>query len=405
MFTLALKNILFYKGRSITSFVLIFFSTLLFIVYVSMMDGSHESMLKNALKVYTGAIEIYQKGYRDIGGNQYLITDVKSIEEKLSAVKGIKDFTSRYETYGLLSFKNFSSAALVAGIDPKKEEVMSELKTALIQGKYLENGSDNHLYAGADLVKKLHAKVGDKIAFIGQASDGSFAADILILQGIFKTGSFDFDSMASFVPRRYFDELMYSHNKASYISVNVKDLKNVDAIQKEIAVKMPQEIETLTWKTLMKPMVQAMEVDSVFGYISLALFFIVIFFVVMIFGFINISSRVNELGTLRCIGLSKKNVFLLQFYEIFIISTLAVIFAAPIGAYIAYYYSIHPIVIEGISETYKQYGVISDQIPFDFNLFTISWNIAVIYILSFLSILYPVYYINKFTPTEAIRHV
>jgi ABC-type lipoprotein release transport system permease subunit len=148
-----------------------------------------------------------------------------------------------------------------------------------------------------------------------------------------------------------------------------------------------------------------MEVDSVFGYISLGLFFVVIFFVVMIFGFINISSRINELGTLRCIGLSKMNVFLLQFYEIFIISTLAVLFAAPIGAYIAYYYSIHPIIIEGISETYKQYGVISDQIPFDFNLFTISWNIAVIYILSFLSILYPVYYINKFTPTEAIRHV
>ena len=72
MFKLALKNLLFYRSRSITTFVLTFVSTLFFIVYVAMMDGSHESMLKNALKVYTGAIEIYKKEYRDIGGNEYL---------------------------------------------------------------------------------------------------------------------------------------------------------------------------------------------------------------------------------------------------------------------------------------------------------------------------------------------
>ncbi|MDX1809195.1 MAG: FtsX-like permease family protein [Sulfurospirillaceae bacterium] len=405
MFALALKNILFYKGRSITSFVLIFFSALLFIVYVSMMDGSHNSMLRNALNVYTGAIEIYKKGYRDIGGNQYLITNVSTIEQKLQNIKGIKNFTSRYETYGLLSFKDFSSAAMVAGIDPKREEHMSELKTALIKGKYLDQNSQNCLYAGSELVKKLHINIGDKVAFIGEASDYSFAADMLKLCGIFRTGSFEFDSMASFVSRPYFDNLMYSQNKASYISIDVNNLKEVDRIKNEIAAKMPPDLETLSWKTLMEPMVQAMEVDSVFGYISLGLFFIVIFFVVMIFGFINISSRVNEFGILRCIGLSKTDMFLLLFYEILILSTLSILFATPIGAYIAYYFSLHPITIAGISETYKQYGIVSDQIPFDFNLFTISWNVAVIYILSFLSILYPILYINKFTPTEAIRHV
>ena len=103
MFNFALKNILFYKGRSITTFILTFMSTMLFIVYVSMMDGSHKSMLENSLKIYTGAIEIYQKDYRDIGGNEYLIEDVKTITDKLSTIEGIDVFSSRYETYGLLS--------------------------------------------------------------------------------------------------------------------------------------------------------------------------------------------------------------------------------------------------------------------------------------------------------------
>jgi len=155
----------------------------------------------------------------------------------------------------------------------------------------------------------------------------------------------------------------------------------------------------------MKSMVEAMQVDSAFGYISMSLFFVVIFFVIMIFGFINVSSRVREFGTMRCIGLSRANVRLLLLYEIFILSTIAILIAAPLGASIAYYFSIYPIVIEGMSETYKEYGIVSDEMPFAFNLFTISWNVAVIYLLNFLSIIYPIAYINSFKPIEATHHV
>jgi ABC-type lipoprotein release transport system permease subunit len=295
---------------------------------------------------------------------------------------------------------------MVAGIHPKKEQMMSQLKTALVEGEFLTVTSKNCLYAGADLVKKLHVKIGDEISFIGSASDNSFAADILVLCGVFKTGSFEFDSSASFITRSYFNELMYAHNLASYITINVDDLEDVNALHVKIKNTLSnEELEVLTWKTLMKSMVEAMQVDSIFGYISMSLFFVVIFFVIMIFGFINVSSRVKEFGTLRCIGLSRANIRSLLLYEIFILSSLAIILATPIGAYIAYYFSINPIIIEGMSETYKEYGIVSDEMPFSFDIFTISWNVAVIYILNFLSVIYPIKYINAFKPIEATRHV
>ena len=405
MFSLALKNILFYKGRSITTFVLTFISALFFIVYVAMQDGSHNSMLQNALKVYTGAIEIYKKDYRDIGGNEYLITDVKSIEAELEKIDGIVSYTSRYETFGLLSSSDNSAAALVAGINPEKEVDMSQLEVALSEGEFLTVCSGNCLYAGAELVKKLQVKLGDEVSFVGGASDNSFAADIFRLCGVFRTGSFEFDSTGSFVTRSYFDTLMYAENKASYITVKLEDVTRAEEINKVVSKAIGGEYESLTWKTLMSSMVEAMEVDSVFGYISMSLFFVVIFFVVMIYGFINVSSRVREFGTLRCIGLSHGSIRKLLFYEIFILSTAAIILASPIGAAINYYFSIHPIIIEGISETYKDYGIVSDELPFDFNLFSIGWNIAIIYVLNFLSIIYPITYINAFKPIEAARHV
>ncbi len=405
MFSLALKNIVFYRGRSITTLLLTFLSALLFIVYVAMMDGSHHSMLKNALEVYGGAIEIYKKGYRDVGGNQYLIRDVAKVEKVLNTTEGITSFTSRYETYGLLSSAEFSAAAMVVGINPEKERSMSKLSSTLVAGDYLSENSGNCLYAGADLVKKLQIKVGDEISFIGSASDNSFAADLFKLCGVFKTGSFEFDASASFITHSYFDELMYTQNKATYLTIKLDKLNMVDEINKIIQSHLDEDLESVSWKVLMKSMVEAMQVDSVFGYISMSLFFVVIFFVIMIFGFINVSSRIREFGTLRSIGLSRGNVRKLLFYEIFILSSLAIIAATPIGAYIAYFFSVHPIVIQGISETYKEYGIVSDEIPFAFDLWTISWNVALIFILNFLSIIYPITYINGFKPIEASHHV
>ena len=155
----------------------------------------------------------------------------------------------------------------------------------------------------------------------------------------------------------------------------------------------------------MKTMVEAMEVDSIFGYISLSLFLVVIFFVIMIYGFINVSSRIKEFGVLRCIGFSSSHIFSLLFYEIFTLSSLAVLLATPIAGTICYYYSLHPIVIEGIADMYKDSGIISDEIPFNFDLFTIFWNVGIVYVMNFLSILYPYFYINSFKPIEATKHV
>ncbi len=406
MFEFALKNILFYRGRSITTFILTFISTMLFVVFISWQDGSHNSMLENSLKVYTGAIEIYHKEYRDIGGNEYLIRDVKTITDKLSDIEGIEAFATRYETYGLLSSKEYSAASMIAGIEPEKEKVLSSIALALREGEFLDEDSGNCLYMGSELAQKLRLQIGEEVSFVGGASDDSFAADIFRLCGTFKTGAFEFDSSASFVSRSYFDELMYAHNKASYVTIKVKELDDVDKVNTEIlSVLDDEELESLTWRTLMKTMVEAMEVDNVFGYISLSLFLVVIFFVIMIYGFINVSSRIKEFGVLRCIGLSKRNIFLLLVYEIVILSTLAILLAGPIAASIAYYYSINPVVIEGIAEMYKDYGIVSDEIPFDFDLIGIFWNVGVIYLLNFLSVIYPYFYINSFRPIEATRHV
>jgi len=405
MFALAIKNILHYKGRSITTFVLSFFSALLFIVYVALMDGSHESMLENSLSVYSGPAQVMQKGYRDEKSYDYLLNDVAKVRKRVARVAGVTVVAARLESFALLSTESESVGAMIVGIEPEAEGKVSRLKVALKEGRYLEEGDSNALYIGEDLAKRLKVKVGDTLALIGTATDYSFAADNFEVAGIFKTGLFEFDASSAFVAKAYFDELMLSEDMASYLVVGVEELDEVESVVSQINAELDAENEAVSWRILMSDLVQAMEVDSIFGYVSLALFLIVIFFVVMIYGFINITVRTKEIGLLRAVGMRPFQVTGMLLLETVILALSSVLIATLIGGYIAYYFELHPIVIEGIAETYKDYGYVSDEIPTRFDLFTIGWNSALVFVLNIVAIAYPIYYINQYTPMEAIRHV
>ena len=403
MFSLALKNIFYYKGRSLTTFLLTFVAAYFFIVYVAFMNGSHASMLKNALEVYTGSLQIYQKEYRTQGGYDYLIDNVKQPMEILGKTPGLKAYSARLETYGIASNKAYSSAMMLTGVDFVKETKLSELKKALIKGTY--DSSGNCLYMGEGLAKKLHVGIGDEVSFVGSAVDYSFVAELFKVCGLFRTGMYDFDNQSAFMNRAYFDTVFLSENMATYIVAMAEEMSQNDRISREIAQKLPPDLKVYTWKTLMKSMVELMQMDSFFGYISMGLFFLVIFFVIMIYGFINVSARIKELGVLRSIGVSDGRISLLLFGEILLLTVAALLLAVPLGAYTAYYFEVHPIVIAGMSDMYKAYGVVSDEVPTLFDPVTVAWNTALVFILNLLSIVYPIVYVRSFTPVEATRHV
>ncbi len=198
---------------------------------------------------------------------------------------------------------------------------------------------------------------------------------------------------------------MLSDNIASYFTLYFQDNDNIDKVTTSLQAALPSGFEAVNWKTLLSALLQAMLVDSIFNYISISIFFLVIFFVIMIFSYVNIYTRAREIGLLRALGLTSKDIFGMLFVEILILATISIVVGTIIGASIAYYYELHPIVISGIAETYKEYGVVSDEIPMNFDIFTIAWNALTIFMLNLAAIIYPVAKINKLTAMEAMRYV
>ena len=405
LFSLAVRNIVTSKGRSIITLLLSTFTTILFIVYVAFMDGSHHQIIKSSVEIYTGYAHIDLKGYRDDSGYDNLIEDADLIDNILKTDPSISDYTPRFETYALLAGDEKAVGSLIAGIVPSREKTLSKLQESLIKGEFLSDNDSNKIYIGSDLAKRLKVDVGSQIAMVGSSIDYSIAADLFRVKGIFKTGLFEFDSQSAFVNKSYLDTVMLSQNMASYFTLNFHDNDRIDSMTSSLQTSLPSEYEAVNWKTLLSALVQAMLVDSIFGYISISIFFVVIFFVIMIFSYVNIYTRAREIGLLRALGLTSKDIFSILFIEILLLATVSIIVGTIIGASIAYYYELNPIVISGIAETYKEYGVVSDEIPMNFDLFTITWNALTIFMLNLTAIIYPISKINKLTAMEAMRYV
>ena len=277
LFSLALKNILRSKGRSTITLLLSTLTTILFIVYVAFMDGSHHQFIKSSVEIYTGYAHINIKEYRNDSGYENLIEDADLIDEILEKDASISHYAPRFETYVLLSGDEKSVGSLLAGIIPSREKDLSKLENSLIKGEYLSDNDTNTIYLGSDLAKRLKVVVGSEIAMVGSSIDYSIAADLFTVKGIFKTGLFEFDSQSAFVNKSYLDTVMLSDNIASYFTLNFHDNDRIDKVTTALQSSLPSEYEAVNWKTLLSALVQAMLVDSIFGYISISIFFVVIF--------------------------------------------------------------------------------------------------------------------------------
>ncbi len=402
---LALRNITAHGQRSIVTLLLISITTALLVFATAWMDGSHQTMIKNAVEIYPGYIQITGVKFRDEPSYEHLIFDIKTATQKLSGIDTVAKFASRFESYVLFSVGNKAVGGMLAGIEPKKELELSRLASSLQKGDFLAANDGDKLYIGCELAKRLHVDVGDKLTFIGTGADYSFAADILRVKGIFRTGLYEFDANAAFLAKPYFDQLMASDNYATHIIVLPGNPKLADDLAKRLGKCLGPKYQSASWTETMADLVKGMELDSIFGYITLGIIFIVIFFVIMIYTLLNVFSRIRELGVLRAIGTTPGQIFGLLLLESTLLTLIGVIIGGLLGAIFAWYFQQHPIVFSGFEDQFKQYGLAASAIPTAFNPVTILRDMAVMFILSLLSTLYPILKINRYKPVEAMRHV
>jgi ABC-type lipoprotein release transport system permease subunit len=407
---IAWRNVLAHKRRAILTIILSALCTVFLVFAYSFQQGEYKKMIRDAVEVYAGYMEVTGAGYLDKPDYDHLIYNLPEVKKIVQDQEGVEKYTERMQTFALFSGEQDSAGGMLVGIVPETEQYLSRIKQSMVEGEFLTSTTQPYAIIGKDLADKLEVKIGDKFTYLSTALDYSMAADNLVIKGIFQTGS-QFDSRAVFISKKYMDTMFLSQGVASHLMIlpTKKYRTNTTPLLAQLKVKIdPKQNQVVDWRTTIKYMVQLIKVDEVFGYFMFAILVGVIFLVIMIFSVISIMQRTKEIGVLRAIGTKPGQVYAMLLAESFILGLISAMIGGLIGAALVYYYMVNPIQINMSPEVMKQYqqwGIVDLNFPTVFSIkYIVNLSLFVIF-MNIVSALYPILKVVKYKPIEAINYV
>jgi len=406
---MAWRNIWRNPRRTILTISAVAFASTLLVFMLSFQLGSYGTMINASVRIHTGHLQVQAKGYQDTKNVRLVVPDPVSIGGILDEVPEVDDYTFRANAFSLASSKDRTYGIMVIGIDPMKEARVSTLKKLVRQGDFLSEGDTNQALVGELLAKNLQVGLGDELTILGQGRDGSIAATVVRVKGVYKSGIDEFDRSSIHIPLKIFQDV-YSMGGAVHEVVAIGlSLKDVSVMKKATQValrKLDQKhpLVALDWDEIMPGLLQAIKMDLVSGIIFWFILIVVVAFSILNTFLMAIFERTREFGVLMAIGTAPRRLTKLLLIESTVITMIGIGIGIIAGCLLTWYFQVHGLDLGGTSELMSQYGISGRMYP-QLSLITALSGPGAVLIITFLTALYPAFKVRRLHPVEAMRAI
>ena len=401
---IARGQILASPRRSLLTLLLIMVTTALLIFFLSMMNGSHNKLKSDSVEVYTGYLRVQGKGFQKRKNPENWIYSSAAVLEKVRDHYPQERFTRRLESFALFSSDHESQGAMLIGIEPGKEAQFSRVFKNLVEGEMLTPSSGSQVLIGSQFSKKLKAKIGDTIAFVGASLDSSIAAELVTVRGIFRTGFREIDSNMIFTSLGFLQQALLADDVISHLIINPVDTSNIElrALQARTILRdLP--VEVIPWTEELSHLIQTLDFDRVSGYFRLSILLIIIFFVLLIYAQLSILTRTREIGVLRALGTSPFQILSILGLETAFLGVLGGVAGVLIGGSIALYFQVYPMQFPSFEEAIAQYGFADASLPTLFEGKILIQGFLTVFAMHLCSAVHPMLKVTFLRPVEALN--
>jgi len=301
--SIGLRNLARRRSRTALTLGMIFFGTLLIVFGVGLGEGTYADLIELATRSWAGHFQITADDYHDKQSLFTTIDDYRPLLSKLAENKEIDGVAPRVESAGLLALGNRTTGVFATGVDPVLENKVTTVSRTLLEGEWLQSGGtagELPIILGSGVAKRLRAKVGDEVSFVGQAADGSIAADLFNVIGIMESGMLELDATAVLIRLDDAQEMLSLDGRVHKIVGVLKSISLADKLGG--LLKLPEDLHYRGWKEVMPQLAQTIKSDRsglwIFNLILLA---------VVALGVTNTMSmavieRSRELGVMSALG-------------------------------------------------------------------------------------------------------
>jgi putative ABC transport system permease protein len=403
---MAWRNIWRNPRRSILTISAIAFASLLLVFMLSWQFGSYETMIDAVVKVHTGHLQVQARDYNEDREMRQVVPNPESILAGLGKIPNVAAFTSRGQAFALTASADRTYGALVTGIDPARESSVSRIRDFVREGKYLDSSDPNTALVGSLLARNLKVGLGDELTLLGQGRDGSAAATVVTVRGIFRSGQNEFDRNTLYMPLATFQETFTMGVAVHEIVILADALDHIPGIRKtlqeEIAGSGQSKVLTiLDWSELMPGVLQSIKIDLVSGFIMYLILIVVVAFSILNTFLMVLFERTREFGVLLAVGATPGRLSRLLLIESTSMTLVGIVFGIILGSLVTAYFEAHGIVISGTGEVLQQFGLPERMYP-QLSLLSILIGAGIVLVITLLTALYPAHKVRHLEPVEAM---
>jgi ABC-type lipoprotein release transport system permease subunit len=270
----------------------------------------------------------------------------------------------------------------------------------------LSYGDTNQALVGRLLAKNLNVGLGDELVLLGQGRDGSIAATVAKIKGIFSAGQDEFDRSVIHIPLGYFQDVYAMYGAVHEVVILGKSLDYVPQIKrfvsKGIADTIPEDhLVTLDWMQLLPGLIQAIQMDLVSGFIFYVILIVVVAFSILNTFLMAIFERTREFGVLMAMGTTPGRLTKILLIESASMTMVGIAIGIIGGILVTWYFQIHGILISSASELLRQYGLPERMFP-QLSLLSVLTGPTVVLIITLLTALYPALKVVRISPVKAM---
>ena len=403
---MAWRNLWRHKRRTWLTVGAMIFSNLILVFSISLQFGSYQMMIDNTLKSYTGHMQIQREGYNDEPKMRSSIDAIIPLANEVRQQLGSDTVAARGVAFAMTSSEERSYGLQIIGVEPAYEPNVSTLPGLINRGSYFTDNNAEEIVIGAVLARNLRVDVGDELTLLGSGHDGSFAAGIAIVTGVFESGVADIDRSMAQLPIGYFQNLFGMDERGHNIIINAADLSQASTIQHSIEAMLADhdKLVVLDWEILQPGLKQAIQADFTSAWFMYGVLIVLVAFSVLNTQLMSVLERTREFGVMMALGVKPARLGSLVITETIVMSGLGLAIGAVLGIVLTWYLSIVGFSYPGMAEMAERFNLPDRMYP-SLSLLSILLGPSIVFLFSLLASIYPAIRLFFLQPVAAMRAV
>lgn len=401
---LAWRNLWRHRRRTLLMLGAMVFSNLLLVFMISLQFGMYGLMIENTLKIYSGSMQVQAAGYKDEGRMRQVVPNVAALAEDLRAEAGSAAVAARAVGFALVSSEDRSFGLRIVGVEPEYEPAVASVPGLLAEGRYLEAGERDAIVIGSVTARNLKVGIGDELTLLGSGRDGSIAAAIASVVGIFDSGVTDFDRSIAYLPLQFFQDVYFMDGAGHEIVFAVDDLDEVPALAEEVTGLLPagQDLVVHDWDALQPGLKQAIQADISSAFFTYAVLVILVAFSVLNTQLMSVLERTREFGIVLALGVSPSRLRSLVLIETVIMALIGMALGMLAGALFTGWFTANGFSYPGMAEMAAEFNLPAKVYP-AVNGWSLIIGPVAVFVFAVLAAVYPALRLHWMRPVEAMR--